>query len=257
MNRSYSAVIITLALVIIIYLRYGSLKNAFRYVTRGLDGKIPIRGGDGRYYYVLSDKPEPKEASKKVEDVNAFIIEFITKLKRKYLYNEKTCFSESTFTPDDEFIPFEKNCSENMDLLSDFKYRAVYLLVTRYRPGRLEENQPTSSRDTSWEEGKGERIALCLREQNTGKYGFIDPELVKFVAIHELTHIAANRLDHPFYFWKVFKFLLLEAKDLMQYQLVDYSLSPVNYCGMIVTYNPVYDDTLDITRNDPQDVTEL
>ena len=117
-------------------------------------------------------------------------------------------------------------------------------------------DQPTSPKDTSWEQGKGEKIALCLREQHTGKYNFIDKELVKFVAIHELTHIAANTLDHPPYFWKCFRFLLKEANILMGYKLINYALQPVDYCSMTITYNPVFDLTI-IDENEPSDITSI
>ena len=233
-----------------------AISKTVKHAIELAEGKTPIEGGDGRDYFVLANKPNKEEAAKLIEKINEFMVSFIIALKRKYLYNELTCFSESKFNPDDEFVPFSKSCAKE-DPLSDFRLRAIYLLVTRYRPNYLEENQPTSSKDTSWEEGKGERIALCLREQKSGEYKFIDIELIKFVSIHELTHIAANTLDHPYYFWKVFKFLLLEAKQLVGYNLIDYSSNPTNYCEMDVTYNPAYDTDIDITKNDPRDITQI
>ena len=220
------------------------------------EGKVPIEGGDGRDYYVLANKPEPHNAVELIAEINSFMISLILALKNKYLYSEKTCFTEPSFRPEDEFVPYDSACAVD-DPLSDFRIRAVYLLVTRYRPNYLEENQPTSPHDTSWEEGKGERIALCLREQASGKYGFIDKELIKFVAIHELTHIAANTLDHPYYFWKVFKFLLIEANELLGFNLYDFKRQPINYCGMVVSYNPVYDSSVNIMQNESRDITAV
>lgn len=220
------------------------------------EGKTPILGNDNRYYYVLSNKPNPDRATEIIEEINDFLINFIIALKNKYLYNEKTCFSEPEFTPNNEFVPYSKSCAID-DPFSDFRIRAVYILVTRYRPNYLEENQPTSSKDTSWAEGKGDRIALCLREQHSGKYEFIDPEIIKFVAIHELTHIAANTLSHPYYFWKVFKFLLTEANILLNFNLVDFRLNPVNYCGLNITYNPVHDDKINISKNENMDIKDI
>lgn len=232
------------------------IHRTVKHVIALSEGKTPIEGGDGRDYYVLANKPNKEKAAQLTEKINEFMINFIIALKRKYLYNEITCFGESKFTPDDEFVPFNKSCTVN-DVLTDFRLRTIYLLVSRYRPNYLEENQPTSSEDTSWEEGKGERIALCLREQSSGEYKFIDQELIKFVSIHELTHIAANTLDHPYYFWKVFKFLLLEANQLVGYELIDYRKNPTNYCEMEVTYNPAFDMGLDITKNEPNDITQI
>lgn len=254
----YSFIILTVFLLLLIMARqHGNpVQKTIKRITAISEGKRPYSGGDGRSYYMLNGKPQPKQATQLIEQINEFMINFIIELKKKYLYNEQSCFSEPNFTPEDEFVPFSESCAAN-DPLSDFRVRAVYLLVTRYRPNYLEENQPTSPKDTSWEEGKGERIALCLREQRSGQYNLLDVELIKFVAIHELTHIAANTLDHPYYFWKVFKFLLVEAHNLLGYNLVDYEKNPVDYCSMQVTYNPVYDNTLNITENESQDITAL
>ncbi len=234
-------IIIGICIVLFITIRHDIIKDWAYHVMRIMDGKVAIKENDGRYYYMLADKPDPTKAAELISQTNEFMVEFIQRLKKKYLYNNETCFSEGSYTPSDEFVPFEPECSGP---LNDFRYRAVYLLVTRYRPNRLEENQPTSKDDTSWEEGKGDRIALCLREQYSGKYGLIDPLLVKFVAIHELTHIAANTLEHPDYFWKVFKFLLIEAHNMLGFPIMNFKDYPTNYCGMTVTYSPALDHRL-------------
>lgn len=251
MNKLTGLVLIICAVIFI--LLSSTFKDTVHHTMRIIDGKVAVGGDDGRNYYVLADKPEHKQAAKLISNVNEFMVELIQRLKKKYLYSEKTCLMESSFEPEDEFVPFAPQCSNP---LKDFRYRAVYLLVTRYRPNRLEENQPTSKDDTSWEEGKGERIALCLREQQTGKFDFIDPDLVKFVAIHELTHIAANTLEHPDYFWKVFKFLLVEANLLLGYQLTNYKQNPKNYCGMTVTSNPTFDEKIQLV-DEPTDIVSL
>jgi hypothetical protein len=253
------AIIVILVIFLVLLLlsrKHGNVvQQTVKRVVEISEGKTPVEGGDGRDYYVLANKPNKEEAAKLIAQINDFIINFIIQLKRKYLYTG-ACFDERPFKPNDEFTPFSESCARD-DPLHDFKVRAVYLLVKRYRPNYLEENQPTSDKDTSWEEGKGERIALCLREQSSGQYKFIDPELIKFVAIHELTHIAANTLAHPYYFWKVFKFLLLEANMLMGFDLVNYKENPINYCGMIVTYSPIYDYGLNVMTNEYDDITSI
>jgi hypothetical protein len=250
-------IIILLLFILLWYLnkKQGTIiQKATKHIKRTVEGKLPIEGGDGRNYYVLNNKPNQKNAAELISEMNEFMINLIIGLKKKYLYNERTCFSEPDFNIEDEFVPYNKSCAVDKPL-NDFRIRAVYLLVTRYRPNYLEENQPTSSADTSWAEGKGERIALCLREQNSGEYNFIDPDLIKFVAIHELTHIAANTLQHPYYFWKIFKFLLIEANLLLGFKLVDYKNKNTNYCGINVTYNPVYDPNINISENETMDIT--
>lgn len=229
--------------------------SVFFYLNFSDLDKKKSNGGDGRNYLVLKDKPNSDVAAKKLADTNKFIIEFIDKLKKKYLYNSETCFNEPQINPDDEFIPYQDDCmnhgwkaSGGMAPLNDYRYLAIYLLVHRYRPNHLKENQPTSESDTAWQEGKGETIALCLREQKTGKYDFVDPIMLKFVAIHEICHTAGDILTHPPYFWKVFKLLLTEAKLLMGYEAPDYKVYPLDYCGLKVTYNPIYDNKIDLNN---------
>ncbi len=252
--------ILFICLLYALYFRESSIKqiifSANKHVQNTINGKKYLYADDSRNYYILGDKPNQQKALDLIKNVNKFMIDFIIELKKKYLYDEKMCPSEPTFNPEDEFVPFSASCSIK-NPLDDYKFRAIYLLVTRYRPNSLEENQPTSERDTSWEEGKGDRIALCLREQESGQFKFLDIELIKFVAIHELTHIAANTLQHPYYFWKVFKFLLHETHTLMGFKIIDYSVEPVNYCGLKVTYNPFMDFTIDISKNDSRDIVTI
>ena len=62
-----------------------------------------------------------------------------------------------------------------------------------------------------------------------------------YVAIHEIAHIATKSVGHTDEFWKNFKFLLQEAKEIGIYEPEDYKKNPKNYCGMKITDNPYYD----------------
>ena len=46
---------------------------------------------------------------------------------------------------------------------------------------------------------------------------------------------------HTEEFWTNFKFLIKEADIINIYKPVDYKKSPVMYCGMNITDNPLYD----------------
>ena len=61
---------------------------------------------------------------------------------------------------------------------------------------------------------------------------------------HELTHIGSDVKDHPPEFWSAFKFVLQEAVECRTYTPVNYSLHPEEYCGMSVSYNPLFDANL-------------
>jgi len=75
------------------------IQKTVKRISSMAEGKTPILGNDNRYYYVLSNKPNPDRATEIIEEINDFLINFIIALKNKYLYNEKTCFSEPEFTP--------------------------------------------------------------------------------------------------------------------------------------------------------------
>ena len=88
----------------------------------------------------------------------------------------------------------------------------------------------------------GHILSLCLR---SGSGDLHDFETLKFIFLHELTHIAADVYQHPTKFWQLFKILLQEAEIAGIYSPIDYGASPIRYCGKLtVSYNPYYDDTL-------------
>ena len=67
-----------------------------------------------------------------------------------------------------------------------------------------------------------------------------------FVNLHELTHIASTKNDpgHKIDFWKNFKIILQEAKEIGVYKPINYKKTPVNYCGMNIFYNPYFNKKL-------------
>lgn len=117
-------------------------------------------------------------------------------------------------------------------------------LQQRYNPDGIRENDPPDSNSTSFTEDKGRVLALCLRDPATKKKKFHDPNLISFVDLHELAHIGSVAWGHGDEFWSNFKFLLEHARHIDIYSPVDYSTQPVNYCGLDVTYNPLFDSSL-------------
>lgn len=119
---------------------------------------------------------------------------------------------------------------------------AARRLLARYNPDNLTENSPRDpGGDTSYTIDKGAVLALCLRAKTPGAAPIHDLELLTFVNVHELAHIAVDVHDHPPEFWRVFKFLLLEATAAGVMRGVDYARRPARYCGVVVDYNPMYD----------------
>lgn len=92
---------------------------------------------------------------------------------------------------------------------------------------------------SSYTINKGESMALCLRHKNDTK-DFHDIQTLMFVLIHELAHVMSVSEGHNAEFMANFKFILREAKEAGVYMPVDYSHSPITYCGVQVTNNPYY-----------------
>jgi predicted SprT family Zn-dependent metalloprotease len=116
------------------------------------------------------------------------------------------------------------------------------LLVERYNPQSIMENSMTSP-DTSYSENKGEKIVLCLRDKlNPPGYPLVDENTVMFVVLHEMAHLMTASLStgkHTPEFWANFRRLLQDAAQMGIYQPVNYSHSPVSYCGMEITDSPL------------------
>lgn len=115
----------------------------------------------------------------------------------------------------------------------------VNRLVKGFNPDKISETLPTSE-FTAYSENKGEKLAFCLNKTKNGKK-LIDENTLMFVALHELAHIMTESIGHNEEFWKNFKFLIQNAKEIKVYVPVDYKKDNGHYCGMDLTDNPYYD----------------
>ena len=86
---------------------------------------------------------------------------------------------------------------------------------------------------TSYSVNKGEELAFCLKSKKTGN--FHDINLLMYVAVHEMAHMACPEIGHGELFKKVFRFLIIEAINFNLYKKIDYQYNPVEYCGMILS----------------------
>ncbi len=86
---------------------------------------------------------------------------------------------------------------------------------------------------TSYSVNKGEEISFCLKSKKTGILH--DINLLTYVGIHEISHIACPEIGHGDLFKKIFKMFTQEAVNIGIYKKVDYSELPVEYCGMILS----------------------
>jgi hypothetical protein len=117
---------------------------------------------------------------------------------------------------------------------------AAERLRRRYDPDHLAENAPgAKDGETAYALNKGELVALCLRDPLTGELQ--GEELLFFVHLHELAHLAVEAEGHPPEFWQTFRWLLEEAEASGVYKSPDFEAAPARYCGVAVDYNPRWD----------------
>lgn len=119
----------------------------------------------------------------------------------------------------------------------------VNRLDDRYNPKALSEGSHESGY-TSYSVNKGQRIVMCLRargenNRRKGPGAIEDENTLMYVLLHELTHLATTDVGHTPKFWENFRFIIKEAVGLGVYADKDYSVSPVNYCGIKIDSSSV------------------
>jgi hypothetical protein len=92
---------------------------------------------------------------------------------------------------------------------------------------------------TSYTVNKGESIVFCIRSKDITKLlksnTIHDKNLVMYVALHEISHVACPEYGHTELFKKIFKFIAETGMKLGMYKKVDFDAVPVEYCGMMIT----------------------
>ena len=86
---------------------------------------------------------------------------------------------------------------------------------------------------TSYSVNKGEELSFCLQSKKTGTLH--DINLLTYVGIHEISHIACPEIGHGELFKKIFKLFAQEGVNIGIYKKIDYYEVPVEYCGMILS----------------------
>ena len=110
----------------------------------------------------------------------------------------------------------------------------IELLYTNLHPERTQiyEND-INSKYTSYSVNKGEEIVFCLRSKKTKQLHTID--MMMYVALHEISHLACPEIGHTPLFKKIFAFIVNRAIELNLYNKIDFDSNPEEYCGMQLT----------------------
>lgn len=128
---------------------------------------------------------------------------------------------------------FRDYLEKNIDKFPEYQ---VYIkqFCDRIKNLVLQENPPDGTY-TSFTVNKGDEIALCLRSKRTGELH--DLNIVMYVVLHELAHVACPEVDHTELFKKIFIFFLENAISIKIYKNINYQLAPREYCGLIIKEN--------------------
>lgn len=155
---------------------------------------------------------------------------------KKYLVLNKVDKHDAAYTLSvirDRIKKLVDYLNKNIDKYPDYK---IYItqLITRIGDINLTENAP-GEKFTSYTVNKGQEISLCLRNISTGKLHNIN--IITYVAIHEISHVACPVPDHDDPFRKIFIFFLQKSIELKIYKKENYDINPFNYCGLEIKEN--------------------
>lgn len=115
----------------------------------------------------------------------------------------------------------------------------IKLLDKNYDSENIFEGHPINDKSlTSYTTDK-KILGICLRQPNSKLIK--DSNLLTFVSLHELSHMANNSVGHDKSFWNTFRWFLSEASKIGLYKPIDYSKNPREYCGIVVRSNPLFD----------------
>ena len=123
---------------------------------------------------------------------------------------------------------FCKKINNDIDKFSNIRPN-ILLLKKRIKGIILKENVMNNS-STSYTYDKGKEMTICLRK---GKH-FFDDNVLHYVILHEISHIACDEYGHTKKFNYIFEEFVLYAILIGYYNKVDYKNNPYNYCGLII-----------------------
>lgn len=212
-------------LVLLVLLLFSTrLCNTFCHRPFHVDRFSQVKGGNNMYM-VHEDLTNPELAAETMDRLNSVATQFIARLHEKYII---------------------KDGLKSINLKYKNRVRdGVKSLKKNFKTANMQENLPSrSGGDTSYVINKGEVFAMCLRDPKNGNKVDEEFNTLKFVLFHELSHLFSSTFGHDDIFWNNFRFVLHEAISMGLYQKVNYKQHKSPYCGIVVTYSPLYDSRL-------------
>lgn len=168
---------------------------------------IKVRSDIDNKMYVVKDVPDKQKAANMLARIrkNIFII-------TDYLIKNKSSFDE--------------DMQKYVDQLNE-RIRGVVI-----------SEADGSSEYTSYSVNKGEEIVFCLRPKNSTNT-LHDLNLVMYVVLHEISHVACPEYGHTKLFNKIFAFIATNANKIGLYKIIPFNTTPFNYCGLVINESVV------------------
>jgi hypothetical protein len=192
-------------IVIVLIAHYHTQNSDMTYVKSNLDGEM----------YMVRNRIDKQTAANILAQVKANIY------KIAYYVNEKiTNPTTKKLQRYIEFSPYIRQLNEKIQnvVVMESAGNSVY---------------------TSYTINKGEQIIFCIRSKSItnvlNSNNIHDINLIMYVALHEISHVACPEYNHTPLFKKIFRFLCEEAIEMGLYQRIDFMKTPREYCGMKIT----------------------
>lgn len=208
----------------------------------------PLGGGKCEHYRVHNAHNDQKGAANLMKKITLNNTKLIEHLQKKYNPQPRTYDPSHKnvidVIPTSEFF-IEKSTFSGEE--REYLIQRIIQLSENYDEERIREISPLNlSGVTAYSENK-RSLVLCLRSKKAdmnGNHQIHDIDTMMYVVLHELAHMMNNAWGHDLMFWKLFKFLLVNATEIGIYNPTDYSEKPMVYCGLELTYNPYFDKNL-------------
>lgn len=248
-NILFLAIAILIVIVVIYFLTHKRY-STFNTSPVSVCGKN--NSGKCTEYNVHNLHHDRKKAAELIDDITKKVDKLMQHLKSKYTNSAFRGGLDPSKENRIDVIPvsnvyLDANALNDVSN-SDYIQERVEQLFDRYDKNSIYEISPMNKSNlTSYTENKGEQLILCLRKKHPnirGYYELHDKNTMMFVVVHELTHIMNDTWGHKKDFWKLFDFMLENAVEAGVYVPVNYAVHSIDYCGLRLNYNPLFDPSL-------------
>jgi predicted metal-dependent hydrolase len=94
----------------------------------------------------------------------------------------------------------------------------------------------TDAKYTSYSVNKGQQLVFCIRSRDLHtKNKMHGLNLIMYVVLHEMAHVACPEYGHTPLFKQIFAFITTIAIEQKIYAKMEFQVNPTEYCGLTIT----------------------